>query len=158
MQNKNYLTIFSREGLNNYLHDCLPRSNELLSEKNVTFQNLFSFEVLDPNTLLNAEGERETENCYAVVAGTVKVFKHDSRSSQTTSVIDKRLKVTDLVTQGAFGRHIATLDFNDLKTIDDKIFLGLESHHENQVCQFTFITGPNTPVVAFKLNTGSTDF
>ena len=81
LNNKNYLSIFSREGLNNYLHDCLPRSNELLSEKNVTFRNIFSFQVVEPNTLLSMENERETENCYAIVSGSIKVFKHDSGSS-----------------------------------------------------------------------------
>ena len=68
------------------------------------------------------------------------------------------MKVTDLIAEGAFGRHITTIEFNDLKTIDDKIFLGLESHHEDQTCQFTFITGPSSPVVAFRLHTGSPDF
>jgi hypothetical protein len=69
---------------------------------------MLKFEVVKPNTVLSTEGDLETDNCYAIVSGSVKVFKHDSACC-ATSPIDKRLKVTDLIALGAYGRHIATL-------------------------------------------------
>ena len=75
------------------------------------------------------EGESKLKLCYAIVSGNVRVYKLD-RSKVYPEIIDKNLKVTDLIAQGAFGRQVATLSFNDLKTIDTKIFLGLETHFD----------------------------
>lgn len=72
-------------------------------------------------------------------------------------VIDKKLKITDLITQGAFGRQITSLTFDDLKTVDDKVFVGLESHF-GELSQFTYITGTSGPTVVFKLKAGSQYF
>lgn len=49
------------------------------------------------------------------------------------------------------------LTFDDLKTVDDKVFVGLESHL-GELSQFTYITGTDGPTVVFKLKPGSPHF
>ena len=97
LKNKNYTKIFARENLNNFLHECLPKSSELLSEKNDDLAEILSFEILRPNTLLSLEGQSKVGTCYAVVSGSLRVFKFDHNVVKS-GVIDKKLKITDLIT------------------------------------------------------------
>ena len=78
MKNKNYLSIFSKEDIETYIYNTLPKCVDLVSEKKRTqIKETLKFMILPPNTILVNESDDEVPICYSVVSGEIRVFKKD---------------------------------------------------------------------------------
>lgn len=56
--NKNYLKIFSKDEINQFISQCLPKCSDLVSEKKRRqLKELLKFDIIPPYTLLASEGQ-----------------------------------------------------------------------------------------------------
>lgn len=146
VKDKNYLSIFSKEDIEQYLYHSLPKCVDLVSEKKkLQIKETLKFKILHPNTVLADESRNDLPVCYAVIAGDLRVFKKDPTCHAEAEHHDhdekehgkahrhppkvkssKLEKIKDKVARGEYGRLVTLLNFDDMLTEDSKVFVGFD--------------------------------
>jgi hypothetical protein len=114
VKDKNYLTVFSREEINQFLNNIFPDCTDLVSEKRQKqMKEMLKFEMVPPNTLICEEGVSSYPLCQVFVFGNVRVFKRDDPSSaKKTSLRPQR--VQEMIQNGEYGRQISMVSHKDM--------------------------------------------
>ena len=92
-QNKNYLTKFSKDEINLFLAQSLPKCTDIISEKKRRqIKEILKFDLIAPNTVLETEGQSDVPICYAVISGEIIVLKKDSTDKHQKFTHDEKLE------------------------------------------------------------------
>lgn len=88
---------------------------------------MFHLKIFSPNYLLVKEGQADEGKCYGIINGSIRVYKNENHAPMVQSNDElNRQNIAEKIANNEFGRHVATLDFRDMKTQFMKVLFGLD--------------------------------